>query len=147
MPANSHFGSDTLRHKPNTKNFRGFLFVAIFAIAVGAWAQTSKKDKGTGLVGPTTRLHIAVTGGDANKPVSEASVYVKWLQEGKLHKSKTLEMDLKTNEEGIAASQEVPQGKILIQVVVPDWKTYGMWFDVNQSEQSIEVHLVRPSSN
>ena len=74
--------------------------------------------------------------------MSEASVYVKW-PVGR----KTQELNLKTNEEGVARSPVIPQGKTLIQIVAQGWKTYGMWFDVNQAEQTIQVHLTRPSSN
>jgi len=120
--------------------------VAMFSLAIAARAQTGKKDK-SGSAVPTARLRIEVTGGDANKPVAEASVYVKWLEDPEHHKKNMLEMNLKTNEEGIVVAPEIPQGRTLVQVVLPGWKTYGMWFDVSQSEPTIEVHLTRPSSN
>jgi hypothetical protein len=88
----------------------------------------------------TTRLRIEVTGGDANKPVSEASVYLRYAND------KKAELDLKTNQEGIARSPEIPQGKILVQIVAPGWKTYGEFHDVTENEQTVQVHLVRPTT-
>jgi hypothetical protein len=100
-------------------------------------AQSEKpaaKSKGT------TRLRIEVTGGDANKPVSEASVYLRYAND------KKAELDLKTNQEGIARSPEIPQGKILVQIVAPGWKTYGEYHDITETEQTVQVHLVRPTT-
>src|SRR5579871_4797426 len=54
----------------------------------------------------TTRLRIEVTGGDADKPVADASVYVRYADD------KKFELDLKTNQEGVARSPEIRQGKI-----------------------------------
>jgi hypothetical protein len=87
-----------------------------------------------------TRLRIEVTGGDTNKPVSEASVYLRFAND------KKSELDLKTNQEGIARSPEIPKGKILIQIVAPGWKTYGEYHDVAETEQTIQIHLVRPTT-
>jgi hypothetical protein len=88
----------------------------------------------------TSHLRIEVTGGDANKPVAEASVYLRFPKE------KKVELDLKTNQEGVARSPEIPQGKVLIQIVAPGWKTYGQYHDVSESEQTIQVHLVKPTT-
>ena len=86
----------------------------------------------------TTRLRIEVTGGDTNKPVAEASVYLRFPEK------KKDELDLKTNQEGIARSPEIRQGKVLIQIVAPGWKTYGEYHDATEPEQTIQIHLVRP---
>ena len=86
----------------------------------------------------TTRLRIEVTGGDANKPVDNASVYLRFPKE------KKVELDLKTNQEGVARSPQIPQGRVLIQIVAPGWKTYGEYHDISESEQTIQIHLVKP---
>ena len=87
----------------------------------------------------TSRLRIEVTGGDNNKPVADASVYLRF------PKDKKVELDLKTNQEGVTRSPEIPQGKILIQIVAPGWKTYGEYHDATESEQTIQIHLARPT--
>jgi hypothetical protein len=89
----------------------------------------------------TSRLRIEVTGGDANKPVPDASVYIRFPEK------KKVELDLKTNLEGIARSPEIPRGKILIQIVVSGWKTYGEYHDITEPEQTIQIHLDRPTTH
>ena len=67
-------------------------------------------------------------------------------EERKVLKDRAIEFNLKTNQEGVARSPEIPKGKILIQIVAPTWKTFGEYFDVNQDEQTIQIHLVRPTT-
>jgi hypothetical protein len=88
----------------------------------------------------TSRLRIEVTGGDTKKPVADASVYLRFPEK------KKDELDLKTNQEGVARSPEIRQGKVLIQIVAPGWKTYGEYHDVTEAEQTIQIHLVRPTT-
>ena len=106
------------------------------AAAAGQSDKPEKPDKHA-----TTRLRIEVTGGDANKPVADASVYVRYPDD------KKFELDLKTNQEGVARSPEIPQGRILIQIVAPGWKTYGQYHDVSESEPTIQIHLVKPTTH
>jgi len=69
---------------------------------------------------------------------------VKFSEERKIRKDRKYELALKTNGQGVARSPEIPQGRILIQIVAPGWKPYGEWHDVKQTEQTIAIHLVRP---
>ena len=89
----------------------------------------------------TGRLRIEVTGGDENKPVPDASVYLRF------PKAKKVELDLKTNQEGIARSPAIPQGRVLIQIVVSGWKTYGEYHEVTEAEQTIRIHLLKPTTH
>jgi hypothetical protein len=128
------------------------LMVLIFALplllgALGgaaARAQEDKPDKSEKTEKPdknaTTRLRIEVTGGDNNKPVADASVYVRYPND------KKFELDLKTNQEGIARSPGIPQGRLLIQIVAPGWKTYGEYHEIHESEPTIQIHLVKPTT-
>jgi hypothetical protein len=100
----------------------------------------SKTDSGSN----TVRLTIVVTGGDEKKPVENASVYVKFVEERKLAKDKKIEMNLKTNLSGVCHAPEIPRGKVLIQVIAPGWKTFGEYYDVEQAEQTINIALSRP---
>jgi hypothetical protein len=90
-----------------------------------------------------SRLTIEVTGGDSNKPIENASVYLKTLEQ-KLLKDKKFEVNVKTNLQGIAHVPEAPLGRVLIQVVVPGWKPFGHWFDLTDPQQTVKVHLDRP---
>jgi hypothetical protein len=91
----------------------------------------------------TNRLTIEVTGGDDNRPIENASVYLKTVEEH-LIKDKKLEVNVKTNQKGMAHIPDPPSGKILVQIVADGWKTYGKWFEVTEANQVIKVHLERP---
>jgi uncharacterized membrane protein YvbJ len=91
-----------------------------------------------------TRLTIEVSGGEKNTPVENASVYVKYIEEHKVKKDKTFEINVKTNREGIAHVPDAPLGRVLVQVVAEGWKTYGRWYDITDSKQTIKIHLERP---
>lgn len=90
------------------------------------------------------RLTIEVSGGDANKPVENASVYIRTLEEHAILKDKKTELNVKTNQQGIAHIPEPPLGRVQIQVVVPGWKPFGRWYDINDPKQVIKIHLERP---
>jgi hypothetical protein len=92
---------------------------------------------------PTNRITIEVTGGDANKPIESASVYVKTVEEH-LIKDKKFEVNVKTNPQGVAHVPDAPLGKVLVQVVADGWKPYGHWYEITDPKQAIKVHLERP---
>jgi len=92
----------------------------------------------------TTNIRIRVTTKDG-KPVGNASVYVRYYASGGfLRHEKLAELDLKTNQDGSVKVPEIPQGKILIQVIAKGWHTYGKWFDVEKDEESIAIQLEPP---
>jgi hypothetical protein len=91
----------------------------------------------------TTKLRIVVTGND--KPVSNASVYVKYNEPGGLfHRDKLAEMNLKTNLEGSVNVPEIPRGKVLIQVIAKGWHTYGKWYEIETESETIQIKLEPP---
>ena len=91
-----------------------------------------------------SRITIEVLGGEKDTPVENASVYVKYVEERKLQKDKKLELNVKTNREGVAHVPNAPLGKVLIQIVAEGWKTYGRWYDITDAKQTIKIHLQRP---
>jgi len=95
--------------------------------------------------GPTTKLQIRVLDPEG-KPVGNASVYVRFYTEtGRfLHHDKLAELDLKSNEDGSVKVPPVPQGKILIQVIAKDLHSFGKWYDVEKTQQSIVIKLEAP---
>jgi hypothetical protein len=106
-------------------------------------AQQSALQKETPAQAPIPRLTIEITGGDADKPVENASVYLK-TQEDRLIKDKKTEVNVKTNMQGIAHVPQPPVGRVLIQVVAEGWKPYGHWYDITESKQVVKIHLDRP---
>jgi hypothetical protein len=136
-----HVGEKAMVKRTSFRALLIFLLAAAcLAHAPGLAAQSDKEPAAKEKRNGTSRLRIEVTGGDANKPVPEASVYLRF------PKNKKVELDLKTSQEGIARSPEIPQGMVLIQIVAPGWKTYGEYHDVSESEQTIQIHLVRPTT-
>jgi len=93
---------------------------------------------------PQARITVEVTGGDQETPVENASVYFKYIEEHKIKKNKTMELNVKTNREGVAHVPDAPLGRVLVQVLAEGWKTYGRWFDITDPKQTIKVHLERP---
>ncbi len=93
---------------------------------------------------PQNRLTIEVTGGDANKPIENASVYVKTVEAHSVLKDKKTELNVKTNLSGVAHIPDAPTGRVLIQVVAEGWKSYGHWHDIADLKQVIKIHLDRP---
>jgi hypothetical protein len=92
----------------------------------------------------STRVSIEVTGGEKDAPVENASVYLKYVEERKIVKDKHVELNVKTNREGVAHVPEAPLGRVLIQIVAEGWKTYGRWYDITNSKEPIKIHLEKP---
>src|SRR5579862_3972079 len=105
---------------------------------------TTDKDERKPSEPSTTKLKIVVTNGE-NKPIGNASVYVRFNTSGGfLRHEKEIEMNFKTNQDGSVKVPEIPQGKVLIQVIATGWHTYGKWYDVEKDEETIAIKLVPP---
>lgn len=91
-----------------------------------------------------SRLTIVVTGGEDKKPIDSASVYIRYVEEHKHGRDKKIEMNLKTNQSGVCHVPVIPPGKFIVQVIADGWKTYGEYYDISQTEQTINITLVRP---
>jgi len=115
-----------------------FLF-ALAGVPLPAQQSSSPKDAPASI----PRLTIEVTGGDDNKPIENASVYLK-TEEDHLIKDKKTEQNVKTNLQGIAHLPEPPKGRVLIQVIAEGWKPYGHWYDITDPKQVVKIHLDRP---
>ncbi len=118
----------------------------VLLIAVAASAQDKGADPGAKAdSGPKdVRLTIVVTGGEDKKPIDSASVYVRYVEEHKHGKDKKIEMNLKTNQSGVCHVPVIPPGKFIVQVIAEGWKTYGEYYDISQTDQTINISLVRP---
>jgi len=113
------------------------------AACASASAQQSAPPKEAPAPASIPRLTIEITGGDADKPIENASVYLK-TQEDRLIKDKKTEVNVKTNMQGVAHVPQPPVGRVLIQVVAEGWKPYGRWYDITDSKQVVKIHLDRP---
>jgi hypothetical protein len=126
--------------------FLRFFLAAMLAAPALLFAQQDQQPltKKQQAPSPENRITIIVTGGDSEKPVENASVYVKTVEEHTVLKNKKFEVNVKTNQSGIAHVPDAPLGRLLIQVVADGWKTYGHWYDITEAKQTIKVHLDRP---
>jgi hypothetical protein len=119
-------------------------FALIFCAACASvGAQQAAPPKESPASAPIPRLTIEITGGDGDKPIENASVYLK-TQEDHLIKDKKTEVNVKTNVQGVAHVPQPPVGRVLIQVVADGWKPYGHWYDITDSKQVVKIHLDRP---
>jgi hypothetical protein len=95
---------------------------------------------------PMTRLRIEVKT-LSEKPIERASVVVKF-DEGRsvirLGKKIITTWQLKTNQEGVVKVPELPQGKILVQVIAKGYQTFGDSFQVNEEERTLVIKLNPP---
>jgi hypothetical protein len=146
-----------IMRRMNWRVWRLVLGGVLLAVPACAWAQqdqsSSQKDqtqkdqappaKKDEAPSPEHRITVEVTGGDSNKPIENASVYVKTIEQH-LIKDKKFEVNVKTNPDGVAHVPDAPMGRVLVQVVADGWKPYGHWFDVTDPKQVIKIHLERP---
>jgi hypothetical protein len=116
------------------------VFLAAFAICLAAQDPSPPPAQTT----QPNRLTIEVTGGEKAVPVENASVYVKYVEEHVIKKDKKVELNVKTNREGVAHVAEAPLGRALVQIIAEGWKTYGRWYDITDPHQVIKVRLERP---
>jgi len=120
-----------------------FRIAILLLFATAAFAQQpAPKSKDTSSA-PNSRITVEVTGGDSNRPIENASVYLKTLEQH-LVKDKKFEVNVKTNQSGTAHIPDAPTGRVLIQVVADGWKSYGHWQDLSDPNQTIKIHLDRP---
>jgi len=92
----------------------------------------------------TTKIRIQVTD-PHDQPVSNASVYVRYYMSGGfLRHEKLAELSFKTNQEGGVKVPEIPQGKVMIQVIAKGWHTFGMWYDMDKDQESVSIKLEQP---
>ena len=98
------------------------------------------------LAGDMSKVNIKVTN-LRGKPVDRASVIVRFIEGRsivKLGKAVKTQWETRTNQEGLAKIPEVPQGKILFQVIAKGYQTYGETVEVTEDEQTVEIKLKPP---
>ena len=72
-------------------------------------------------------------------------MYVRFNESsGVFHKDKLAELNLKTNQDGTVKVPDIPQGKILIQVIAKGLHTYGKWYDIEKNEETVQIKLDPP---
>jgi hypothetical protein len=118
--------------------------LAATAVCIAAQDPPASAPKTPAQSTEPNRLTIEVTGGEKSVPVENASVYVKYIEEHVIKKDKKVELNVKTNREGIAHVAAAPLGRALVQIIAEGWKTYGRWYDITDPHQVIKIRLERP---
>jgi hypothetical protein len=103
------------------------------------FAQETEKKTEKEKVNTILRIQVIGTDQGSEGAVEGADVYVKSEAEGVEY-----EREVSTSTKGIAKLNDVPRGKVLIQVTAEEWVTFGGRFEVNEEEQSIEITLKKP---
>jgi len=85
---------------------------------------------------------MVVKDGDG-KPVRNAEIVLHPVDKNGRQKDEGLE--LKTHEDGKAAVNGIPYGKLRVQVIAPGFKTYGDDYQINQPNHEITIKLQKPS--
>jgi hypothetical protein len=117
------------------RRFCLLLVALLIAFVAPAVAQTA-----------VTKLTVHVVN-DSDRPVDRASVIVKFVQGRdyiKFGKKIRDTYELRTNQEGEASIPEIPQGKILVQIIAKGYQTYGQTLDINEPERTVEIKLNPP---
>jgi hypothetical protein len=126
---------------------KAFCCIAALAFAVTlrlASAQAPQQKASPPVPANMSRVTIEVSGGENETPIENASVYLKYVEERKIRRDKKIELNVKTNREGLAHVPDAPLGRALVQVVAEGWKPYGRWYDITDARQTIKVHLDKP---
>lgn len=91
---------------------------------------------------PMAKMTVTVLRAADGKPLKNAAVVFH----PALGDTTEGNMELKTNDEGVATLSIIPQGsQVLVQVIVPGYRTFGRKYDVPGSEKSITVKMLPPN--
>ncbi len=89
-------------------------------------------------------LEIKLLGKTNCKPIKDASVYIKFKEKRRLRRDKKREWVSKTNREGRAVVRGVPEGTVLVQIVIPGWRPYGKFHKIKSPKHVLQIELERP---
>ena len=117
---------------------RWFCFLSILLVAVCVIA----KDK-SAAPQQSSNLRFTVVKDDNDKPVRNASVILHLVtKDGKQAKGG---FQLKTDNQGITATEGIPYGPIRIQVLAPGMQTFGEDYQIDKPQMDIEIRMKRPT--
>jgi len=88
-------------------------------------------------------LSFLVVRDSSGRPVKNAEVVVHWLKKDGSQSSDGFE--LKTDGDGRASIDDIPYGKFRLQVLAPNFQTYGDDIEVNQEKQEFVVRMKPPA--
>lgn len=98
---------------------------------------------------PMSRLTIHVTSAESGKPIDRASVVLKFVsgrEPLKFYKKLSNTWETRTNQEGEARLPPIPQGTVRLQVIAPNFQTFGKLMDVDSDPKTLDVQLNPPQA-
>jgi hypothetical protein len=102
---------------------------------------SDKKDKEAPL--QASNVHFTVVKDDNNKPVRNASVILHPVDKGGSQSKGGFQ--IKTDNEGKVTYEGLPYGRLRVQVLAPQMKTFGDDYEIDKPEMEIEIRLKRPT--
>ncbi len=94
-----------------------------------------------------TKLTVQVNAVDGGKPIDRASVVVKFRHGLNVNMKKIVtNWETKTNQDGTVTLPSIPQGEITIQIIAPNYQTFGDVYQLTDEAQTISIKLNRPQA-
>lgn len=91
---------------------------------------------------PMADVVVTVLRNADGRPLQNAAVVFHAVSQGDKNEGN---MELKTNEDGKASINIIPVGsKLLVQVIVPGYRTFGADYDIPTNKKSITIRLRPP---
>lgn len=118
-------------------SFKAIFFFSLSLVAFAVAA--SQQDDGP----KVSTVNIVVVRDSNGKPVKNAEVVLHLLD--KEGNAKQDGLELKTHEDGKAATDGIPYGKVRIQVIAHGFRTWGNDYEVRQPNMEITIKLQKPS--
>ena len=113
-------------------------WLLIVAVCLSAGEKKKKAPE------PFSSLTFVVLRESDGRPVKNASVVLHFLRQDGSQEWEGLQ--LKTNTDGRASIEDIPYGKLRLQVVAHSLQTYGDDVEVNQAKQEFVIRLKPPAA-
>lgn len=122
--------------------FRFAFCIAVAALAAGsisaAAQDSSRRGRKYKPPPPTAKIEVSVLRSDDGKPIENAAVIFRAIDEKG-------NMELKSNEDGKAIIDVLPIGStVRLQIIAKGYQTYGHDYKIDQDQMAIAVRMKRP---
>jgi hypothetical protein len=122
-------------------NIQRFVLAFLFGMLLSAASFAGKKTDTT--AEKTASVNLTVVRDTNGKPVKNAEVVLHLIDNHGKQKQEGLE--LKTHDDGKAAANGIPYGKVRVQVIAPGFRTYGQDFSIDQPNLEITIKMQKPA--
>lgn len=131
----------TIRRGAWVRLLLGVMFVGLLSLAPPElWARSKKQPKAPEQF---SSLRFVVLRASNSKPVKNASVVIHFLRKDGSQDDDGLQ--LKTDTDGRAGIEDIPYGKLRLQVVARGLQTYGEDVEINSAQQEFVIRLNPPA--